>query len=464
MIALYERVSTQEQLNGYSIDEQKNKLEQYCGVMNWNACEHYTDGGFSGATTDRPALKRMIKDIERKKIDKVLVYKLDRLSRSQLDTLYLIDKVFLPNGTDFVSITENFDTSSPFGRAMLGILAVFAQLEREQIKERMSMGRQARAKEGKFHGSATVPIGYDYVNGELIVNEFEKSQINKAYELYANGSGIQSICDYLNANGMTHKHGKWLNLTLRNILAKKTYLGYTYFNGQWYKGTHAPIVSEELFRKVESVKNKKHQDYLSYGRRDGMATSFLGGFLVCKHCGAKYIKCSNYSRYKDNVKRLPIYKCASRAKKDKASIKDPNCKNKVWKMNELDELIFDEIRNLKIEPQELHVSQQETQNFADEIDKIDNQIKRLMDLYSVGDMPLDIIQQKVSELNSQRNKLESYEPPESISMELISDSLLTFDDILKGGDLAEIRSILGVLIDYIELDNDDIVIHWNFTV
>lgn len=177
-IALYPRVSTQEQaLNGHSIDEQIERMNKYCEAMGWQVYKTYTDAGYSGANTDRPALKRMIKDIEAGKIDKVLVYKLDRLSRSQLDTLYLIEKVFLANNTDFVSMSENFDTSTPFGRAMIGILAVFAQLEREQIKERMMMGKEARAKKGHYHGSNCYPIGYDYIDGHLVPLEFEAIQI-----------------------------------------------------------------------------------------------------------------------------------------------------------------------------------------------------------------------------------------------------------------------------------------------
>lgn len=135
-VAIYVRVSTIEQArDGYSVQEQIDSLKLYCKAMKWIVVNVYTDAGHSGANTDRPALQDMIKDIEKGLIDKVLVYKLDRLSRSQKDTLELIEDVFLVNNTDFVSMNENFDTSTSFGRAMIGILAVFAQLEREQINQ-----------------------------------------------------------------------------------------------------------------------------------------------------------------------------------------------------------------------------------------------------------------------------------------------------------------------------------------
>ena len=153
-VFLYVRVSTQEQArDGYSIDEQIERLKDYAKAMGWIVVKIYTDGGYSGSNIDRPALQSMIKDVLAGKGDSVVVYKLDRLSRSQKDTLELIEDYFLANKVDFVSMTENFDTATPFGRAIIGILSVFAQLEREQIKERMSMGREGRAKEGKFHGS-----------------------------------------------------------------------------------------------------------------------------------------------------------------------------------------------------------------------------------------------------------------------------------------------------------------------
>ena len=149
-VAIYVRVSTTSQAEeGYSIEEQIDKLESYCKIKDWTVYKVYTDGGFSGSNTERPALERLIKDADRKKFDTVLVYKLDRLSRSQKDTLFLIEDVFIKNGIEFLSLQENFDTSTPFGKAMIGLLSVFAQLEREQIKERMQLGKLGRAKAGK---------------------------------------------------------------------------------------------------------------------------------------------------------------------------------------------------------------------------------------------------------------------------------------------------------------------------
>lgn len=145
--ALYIRVSTLEQAQeGYSIGAQKERLLAYCKAQDWAVADFYIDGGYSGSNLDRPGIQKLVSEVD--SFDLVLVMKLDRLSRSQRDTLHLIEDVFLPNKVDFVSMSESFDTSTPFGRAMIGILSVFAQLEREQIKERTYMGRLERAKEG----------------------------------------------------------------------------------------------------------------------------------------------------------------------------------------------------------------------------------------------------------------------------------------------------------------------------
>lgn len=184
--ALYIRVSTLEQAQeGYSVGEQKERLIAYCKAKDWIIADIYVDGGYTGSNLNRPGIQKLISETD--KFDLVLVYKLDRLSRSQRDTLYLIEEVFRPKGVDFISMQESFDTSTPFGKAMIGLLAVFAQLEREQIKERTWMGRVARAKTGLHHGGGHIPIGYEYEDGHLVINPYEAEQVRKIYEWYLAG-------------------------------------------------------------------------------------------------------------------------------------------------------------------------------------------------------------------------------------------------------------------------------------
>ena len=161
--ALYIRVSTDAQFEeGYSVDAQKDMLEGYCRSRGWKDYRFYIDGGFTGSNIDRPQMQRLIQDARAGEIAQVVVYKLDRLSRSQKDTLYLIEDVFNPAGVGFTSMNENLDTGTPMGRAMLGIMSAFAQLERETIRERTRMGMRERVRGGLWMGGGHPPFGYDY--------------------------------------------------------------------------------------------------------------------------------------------------------------------------------------------------------------------------------------------------------------------------------------------------------------
>ena len=479
LVALYPRVSTQEQAKeGYSIGEQIERLNKYCEAMGWTVYKTYTDPGYSGGDTNRPGLQEMIKDVKAGKVDKVVVYKLDRLSRSQLDTLYLIEKVFLANGTDFVSMSENFDTSTPFGRAMIGILAVFAQLEREQIKERMTMGKEARAKEGKWGGGSTEPIGYTYnpTKDLLELDEYEAMQIRELYELFLKGTPLRRIETIFLEKGYKHKHGLWTPGGMRRIMRNKIMLGYIHYHNEWYKGEHTPIIDEETFNKGVNLLDERLIKYADYCRNPRQQTTYLGGLITCKRCGGKFSKQLN-SRYREGKPKVFWYVCYSKHKRVKKMIKDPNCDNKNWKMVDLDNLIFDEIRKFAIDPDHINDvrerknSESDTANkiqiIEQEIEKINSQISRFLDLYGIGTFTIDQVNDRVTPLNEQKvaleNELESLTySSDKLSEEEAIEIMESFDEVLERGDFDEIRLILEQLIAYIEIDKEDVYIHWKF--
>jgi len=473
--ALLARVSTQEQaLNGHSIGEQIERMKAYCKAMGWTVYDEYIDAGYSGSNTDRPALQRMISDIHEGRIDKVLVYKLDRLSRSQKDTLELIEDEFLAAGVDFVSISENFDTTTPFGRAMIGILAVFAQLEREQIKERMAMGRLARAKEGRYSGQDRIPIGYDYIDGMLVPNLYEAPLVEQVFRLYVEGLSPKVIMNRLNAEGRTHRYGNWSESTVRNVLQRRTYIGEIMYAGEWYPGCHEPIISQEVFEKAQEVRLLKHYQYCSRNIRPGKAGSYLAGFLICAQCGARYGKNKSAGRTKNGIRYYDKYTCYSRSKKTKHLIKDPSCRNKIWDMSELDGIVFGEIEMLSQDPKRIeHIQSSDDRNrrvkmLESQIGDLESRIEKLVDLYITVDVPQSILNQKVSSMNERREKLKAelkqIERPADpkLSREEAAKIAEQFPETLLRGDFKEIREALEKLIDHIELDNDNVTIHWNF--
>lgn len=313
---IYARVSTLEQaIEGYSIPAQKERLTNFCKAKDYMIGDIYVDGGFSGANMDRPGLQKLLHDIETKETDIVLVYKLDRLSRSQKDTLYLIEDVFLKKDIYFVSMQESFDTSTAFGRAMVGILSVFAQLERENIRERSMLGKEERAKEGLWGGGMD-PFGYDYISEkDILIPNANAELVKKAFRLYLEGYGAPTIDKKLGGVGRSK---------VRAWLLAPVYAGKIAHAGKIYPGAHKPIVSWEDFLKVQEI-----MKYRSNKRGKPVSINVLAGLVKCRKCGATYGTRSGGKYY--------YLCCYSRTGYVPEMVKDKNCKNKNWRLDKLTE-------------------------------------------------------------------------------------------------------------------------------
>lgn len=471
-IGLYPRVSTQEQAReGYSIGEQIERLQNYCAAKDWTVYKIYTDAGFSGANLNRPGLTQLIEDVENHKIDMVLVYKLDRLSRSQKDTLFLIEDVFIKNNVHFASITENFDTSTPFGRAMIGILSVFAQLEREQFRERSIMGKEARAKEGLHHGGGA-PTGYDYVNGQLVINEFEAMQVREVYRLFIDEhQSINAITKI-----MTPYSDRWkYEVRVRDVLKNPLYAGWTHCRSELYKGQHKPIISQTVFDRAQKIFESRSRSNPD-AHPAFMNNSLLSGMLWCKQCGARYFKTTKSTKRSGKKYSYEKYICYSRAGNRKYMIKDPNCKNKILDKNYLDNIVLAELRNLINNPDEIQEIIKQQRSTAVPVKKkicekriaeIKKQMEKLTDLYIVGGIDIDFISNKIASLNAEQTKLEteikSLEIPKpALTVSETREKLSEISSIIDTDNIQNLRQILTTLIKRIEIDNDDIYIYWNF--
>lgn len=197
MIALYARVSTDEQAeHGFSIDSQKDRLEAYCKSQAWEDYRFYVDDGYTGTNTDRPALQLMLTHIKEGKIQTVVVFKLDRLSRKQKDVLQLLEDQFEKNKVAFKSVTEYFDTASPLGKVFLGILAAFAQFERDTIVERVTNAMVTRTKKGLWNGGPP-PFGYRYdiELKKLLIHPEEAEIVREVFKKFIQGYSYGKISD-----------------------------------------------------------------------------------------------------------------------------------------------------------------------------------------------------------------------------------------------------------------------------
>ena len=245
---VYTRVSTSEQaMEGYSIEEQERMCKAAIVSKGWEYIGTYSDPGISGRTMDRLGLQKMIRAIEHGEIQAVVIYKLDRLSRKQRDTMTIIEDIFLENDVDLVSLNETLDTSTPWGRAMIGILSSFNQMESENIQMRTAMGKEAKATKGGYAGGKP-PLGYKSVNGELVVVDEEAEIVRLIYKLRKDGMTMVNIAEELNRRGLKTKQGnEFRHSAIQGILNnKEMYLGhYRYGIGHFFKNHHDAIIKED---------------------------------------------------------------------------------------------------------------------------------------------------------------------------------------------------------------------------
>ena len=256
--AVYTRKSTDEGLDAEytSIDAQRDAGAAFIAsrrMEGWiPVAGDYDDGGFSGGTLLRPALQRLMEDIRAGQIDIVVVYKIDRLTRSLFDFAELI-KVFEEYGTTFVSVTQQINTTDAMGRMMLNILLAFAQFERELTAERIRDKFAASRAKGMWMGGF-VPMGYDVVDRKLIINETEARAIRGMFERFVELGSATLLTRELVAAGALNKRGKAIDKGfLYKALNNRVYLGEAVHKGTSYPGEHQAIIDQVLWDKVRSV-------------------------------------------------------------------------------------------------------------------------------------------------------------------------------------------------------------------
>ena len=462
--ALYIRVSTtRQEQEGYSIPLQKDRMIAYCRAKGWAVAGVFIDPGHSGSSLERPGITALMDGVEAGKFDVVLVYKLDRLSRSQRDTLFLIEDVFMANNTDFVSMQESFDTSSIYGRAMLGVLSVFAQMERETIAERTLMGRAGRAEDGYWHGGGTDPIGYDYIDGELVINEEEAAQVREVYNLFAAGYSVSEICRRM--DGHRTKHGNWSHTsTVGNVLDNPLYAGTVHFDGVRGPGRHAPLVSPELDRKVKARRSR-----IKRAEAAGDSAFLLTGMIYCGCCGARY-----FPNRRPNGK--VVYSCHSRAKKNKKMVRDPGCKAPHIPVDELDAMVTAEVLTLAADPSQVdeiikkRAAVEGGSNVAagvsEELERLDAEIGRLMDLLQRDQMAsVGEIAERIAQVHDERTKLDPglrETVPRQYDAESSKGLLLDIHYGWSSFDLKGRRAMLLQLIDGVHISAEGIRVTWSF--
>ena len=256
--AIYTRKSSEEGLeqNFNSLDAQREACEAYIKSQmheGWFLLDkQYNDGGFSGGTMERPAFKELLKDIENDEVDIVVVYKVDRLTRSLMDFSKIID-VFDRHETSFVSITQQFNTTTSMGRLTLNILLSFAQFEREVTGERIRDKIAASKKKGMWMGGK-VPLGYLKEDKKLVVHNEDAQKVQMLFDKYLELKSVPKLMHYLKENEIKTKTDKYFSKgQLYHLLSNRVYIGKITHKDKVYDGEHEAIISEEIFEEVQKL-------------------------------------------------------------------------------------------------------------------------------------------------------------------------------------------------------------------
>lgn len=253
--ALYIRVSSRQQAEeGYSLEAQERKLRAFCEMQGYMIHDVYRDEGVSGKKIDRPELQRMLSDVKAGKIQKVIVVKLDRISRNTRDMLNLVEELNQTN-TAFICVNDNIDTSTATGKMFLTILSAVAQFESDIGKERTLSAKEELSRQGKFAGG-NIPFGYAYdkENKAFIINEAEEPVVTRIFTDYATGKPANRIATELNSEDIkTKRNGTWQAKQILTILSNKFYTGFLEWEGIINKGEHEAIIAERQFNKVQRM-------------------------------------------------------------------------------------------------------------------------------------------------------------------------------------------------------------------
>ncbi|WDI40474.1 recombinase family protein [Bremerella sp. P1] len=355
--AIYTRKSTEEGLDQEfnTLDAQRESGEAYIVSQRHEGWEclpdRYDDGGFTGGNMDRPALRRLMADIEAGKVDCVIVYKVDRLSRSLLDFARIME-TFDRHNVSFVSVTQQFNTSTSMGRLVLNVLLSFAQFEREIISERTRDKIAAARRKGKWSGGMPL-LGYnvDPQGSKLVVNETEADRVRAIFNLYSEHQSLLAVVAELDERGWVNKRwttkkgiergGKRFTKTsLHKLLTNVTYIGKLRYKDEVHDGEHEAIVSTDVWQRVQSLLSRN-------GRTGGAAVrnkfgALLKGILHCSACGTAM---SPSHSTKNGNKRYRYYVCTNAQKRGWH-----NCPSKSIPAGEIERFVVEQIRAIGHDP------------------------------------------------------------------------------------------------------------------
>jgi len=480
--AIYTRVSTEDQASKEysSLDAQREMAAAYITSQRhegWVAIEdRYDDPGYSGATTKRPALQRLLADIEAGQVDCVVAYRYDRVSRSLLDFLQLLE--FLKkHQVGFVSIAERFDTSTPHGEMALNMVLSVAQCERRIIGQRTRDKIHAARRRGRWTGGTPV-LGYDTApeGGRLLVNEGEAEQVRAIFQLFVEVASLIPVSQELNRRGWTTKARKpWTRVTLRTMLTNPLYIGRQKLGAETFPGEHDAVVPRKLFDQVQRLLANSRSTG-SAGARNGHGF-LLRGLIRCAACDAAMTPGWSRSR----ARLYKYYRCVHAEKNGHAV-----CPTKSVKADKVEAFVVGEIKRIGADPalqqavfeQALAQVKAQRRGIKAEAKRLERElvtahadVERLVGAVSrVTGPAADAIaaelareQERVGTLESRQREVEAEIAAlgkQDIDREAVASALQAWDELWSVLLVPERERVLKLLVDRIDYGGGTLQIQW----
>ncbi|WP_079479684.1 recombinase family protein [Halobacillus salinus] len=440
-IGIYIRVSTLEQAKeGYSISAQRERLSSFCSAQGWKNYKFYVDEGVSGKDTKRPQLQKLLEDMESGKLEMILVYRLDRFTRSVLDLHKMLEKMDKHNCV-FKSATEPYDTSTAMGRMFITIVAAMAQWEIENSSERIRMALEEKVSEGQRVGN--IPYGFDLNSEEVLVMNEKAPVVIDAIEKVISGWSALAVSEYLNK---TNSDKVWRAQTVLRLLRNPALYGATRWNDKVYENTHEGMITKEEFLKLQQILT----DRTHHHRRNVTNDYLFQGVLSCPTC-SKFLSVNRYIRKRRDGSEYKgaIYRC-NRCNKDGKFNKSPG------EHRFLDALLR-YMRNVTVEHLGLVEPEVKKTDFYEEqlkqIEKKrekyqrawasdlmdDDEFKKLMDETKE---PYEDLKQKVNEMDE----------PQKVDKEKIEGIIMTFNENFSRLTQLEKKSFISTFIRRIDFE------------
>lgn len=449
---IYIRVSTDEQAkHGYSIVAQQERLDAFCKSQGWNIIGTYIDDGYSAKDLNRPHFQKMMDRIKQGNVDVLLVYRLDRLTRSVLD-LYQVLNTLEAYNCKFRSATEVYDTTSAMGKLFITLVAAIAQWERENTAERVSMGMEKKAKLGEWPGG-TPPYGYKLENEKLVIDEEEAKVVKEIFKM-AETTGFYTIARKLTEKGYLTRSGEnWHVDTIRGIANNPVYAGYIRYNEggknykkpprkqKLYEGKQEKIISREDFWNLQDYLDKRR----SYGGKREVSNYYFSTILKCGRCG------SSMSGHLSPSGKT--YRCSGKKSGKK-------CTSHIIKEDNLVKAVFKYINTIEFKgnTEATDVTEEKIKQLEIELSRIKKLMSKKKIMYEKDIIDIDELIKETNELRANEKRINN--EIKELRKKIGNTDEITFikenlNDLWKDADDFERKKIMTTLFSQIVVDTKE---------